>query len=298
VPVLDSPLTLLLVTGCGFLVGGMAGMLGVGGSFLLVPLLHVLLDVPVKTAVGSTACQMLGPATAAILARKISRDQLRLPLILTGGLITGVLLGTMLLQASSDLGTVTVGGRTVPASELLVMTLYLLLLGGLGLFALYEVRQQKRGRTIPRGLLNRLRIPPLDTFDEREGAQLSIPVLSLFGLVTGIIGGLLGISGAMIMIPGLVYLLGIRSRKAILVSLVVVWITSFYATLLHAWHGNVHLPLAVALMFGGTVGARLGSDLSLKLQGPSLRRSIGWLALAAAALVAFRLVQMLSGGTG
>ena len=75
---------LLLVVLCGFGVGWLAGLLGVGGSFLLVPILHVVLGIPIDKAVGSTACQLLGPATAAVLARKLRREQLRLPLILGG----------------------------------------------------------------------------------------------------------------------------------------------------------------------------------------------------------------------
>jgi len=294
VPGLLSPLELLLVAGCGFVVGGLAGLLGIGGSFLLVPLLHVVLKIPVEIAVGSTSCQLLGPSTTALLARRISLTQFRLPLIITGGIITGVLVGTLALQSAREFGMLEVNSRIIPASELLVLGTYQILLVGIGSFALFEVRRQSQGRSISRGLLAKLPIPPFEEFDELDVRRLSIPVLSLFGLGTGILAGLLGISGALILIPGLVYLLDIRSKQAILVSLVVVWITSLIATIFHAWYGNVDLRLALALLFGGTIGARIGAELSHKVPGTTIRSSIGWLALLTAALVLLKLVNLLT----
>lgn len=288
------PHELLLVLGCGFAVGSLSGIFGVGGSFLLVPILHIVLRIPIEVAVGSTACQVLGPSTAALLARRVTTLQLRLPLIITGGLIMGVLLGTILLQMAGQFGELRLNGRNIPASELLVLGTYLVMLIGIGTFSLYEVRRQLSGRPVRRGTLARVKLPPVDTFSELGVGTLSIPILSMFGLLTGITAGLLGISGALLLIPGLVYLLDIRSRKAILASLIVVWITSFLATISHAWHGNVDLALTVALMFGGTIGARIGSDLSGRLKGQSLRSGIGWLSLTAATLVMFQLLQLLT----
>jgi len=279
---------------CGFLVGGMAGTLGIGGSFLLVPLLTAFLKVPVLTAVGSTACQLLGPATTALLARRVSRDQFRLPLIITGGIIIGILIGTGLLETAKQSGSIAWRGRTIAAVDLLVLSTYLVMLTSIGTFALYEVRRERQGRKIPRGTLARLRIPPIDTFEELSTGSLSIPMLSMFGLVSGLTAGLMGISGALILIPGMVYLLGIRSKQAIIASLVVVWITSFLATIVHAWRGNVDLALALALMSGGTIGARLGSELGQRLKGPALRRCIGWLALGAAVVVLLRLIRLVT----
>ncbi len=120
----------------------------------------------------------------------------------------------------------------------------------------------------------------------------------MFGLISGLVAGLLGISGGLILITGLVYLLGIRSRHAILASLVVVWITSVHATVFHAWRGNVDLKLAIAMMLGGTIGSTLGAELSARLKGQALRSSLGFLALAAAALVAFQLIALITGLTG
>lgn len=285
---------ILLFVLCGFSVGCLAGMLGVGGSFLLVPILHVVLDIPIEVAVGSTACQLLGPATAAVLARRLKREQLRLPLILSGGILMGVMLGTKLLTAAGQLGDLRVDGRNIPADELLVLGVYFVLLMWIGVFALFEVWKHGRGNAIARGQLSRLKIQPMVAFPELETGELSIPVLSMFGLATGLAAGLLGISGGLILIPGLIYLLGIRSRQAILASLVVVWLTSLQGTVFHAILGNVDLSLAFSLMFGGTIGARLSSEFGVRLKGASIRKSIGWLTLLAAGLVLYQLISLLT----
>ena len=178
------PHQLLLVLGCGFIVGSLSGIFGVGGSFLLVPILHVVLGIDIEIAVGSTACQVLGPSTAALLARKVTRVQLRLPLIITGGIIMGVLLGTLILSEAGKFGEIQINDRNVEASELLVMGTYLVMLLGIGSFSLYEVRRQLAGNPVSRGALAKIEVPPLDTFSELGVGTLSIPVLAMFGFIT------------------------------------------------------------------------------------------------------------------
>ena len=81
--------------------------------------------------------------------------------------------------------------------------------------------------------------------------------------------------------------------RSVFSSLLIVWLVAAQSTIAHAWHEHIELPLVVALLFGGTVGARIGSDLSKKLGGRQLRHGFGWLLLTAAALIAARLVHRL-----
>lgn len=281
-----------MAMGCGFIVGWIAGLLGIGGSFLLVPILHVVLGVPIKIAVGSTSCQLLGPSTTSILARKLKRTQLRFPLILTGGLIVGVCVGTSILEHAEQLGETVFNGQSISVVRLTVLGVYFLMLVSMGTFAVYEANRQRQGKPIRRGWLTGLRVPPIDKFEEMGAGELSIPVLSLFGLAMGFAAGLLGISGGLFLIPGLVYFMGIRSKHAINASLMVIWIVSLAATSFHGWHGNVNLPLAISLMFGGTIGAQFGTQWSYRLKGQALRSSLGWLTLFAATLVLYDLLKM------
>lgn len=287
-----NPLELVLAAVIGGTVGFLAGVFGVGGGFLVVPLLNVLLGVPMPLAAGSGACQMLGPATTALMARRVRPAQLRLPLIVSGGLFIGVLLGAEALETAKTRGTWELNGRAVPVAEVVLLAFYAVLLASLGMFALWETRRSRPESPTP-GCIAEWPIPPYAALSECGGGRASIPILGCFGLVVGILSGLLGIGGGVVLLPGLIYLIGMKTHSAILTSLVMVWIVSLQATVVHSWHGNVDLRLVIALLVGGTSGARLGSEVGERLRGPQLRRSFGWLVLLAAVLVAAKLVNLL-----
>jgi len=101
----------LLISSAGGLIGFLAGMFGVGGGFLLVPMLHIVLGIPMELAVGASACQVLGPATTSLLARKIKPRDLFFPLVITGGLLLGVIIGTSILEHAKNLAAITINGR-------------------------------------------------------------------------------------------------------------------------------------------------------------------------------------------
>ena len=270
-------------------VGFLSGVFGVGGGFLIVPVLSILLGLPMELAVGAGACQMLGPATTSLVARRVRAEQLRLPLMIAGGLLIGVLFGAEALESAKAAGEVTIRGRAVPAAELSVLVIYLVILLGLGSFFLWEVRRGAGTKTGWSAPLARWPIGPTAVFPEYGGRRLSIAIIAWFGLLVGFLSGMLGIGGGIVLLPGLIYLLGLPTRQAITSSLAIVWITAAQATVVHAWLGNVDLGLVAALLSGGTAGARLGSELSARLGGQQLRRGFGWLLLAAAALIAAKL---------
>lgn len=266
----------MVVSGGG--VGFVAGLFGVGGGFLLVPVLHVLLGVPMEFAVGAGTCQALGPATTALLQRGVKRETLRFPLVLFGGLLVGVVSGAAMHAGRS------------PDVEQLVLWVYLVTLLALGAFAILESAMSQAGRPLPRGWLRSIPLPPYGRFPDIGQPQLSIPVLAWFGLGVGYLSGLLGISGGLVLLPGMVYLFGVPAHDSVRCSLVVVWLVSAQATVVHAWNGNVDLWLVSALMVGGTLGARAGSTVGSRLGGAGLRLRFGLLLLAAAGLVAYRLI--------
>ena len=290
----------LVLTGAAFAGGGIgfvAGMFGIGGGFLLVPVLNIVLRIPIQFAVGSGICQVLGPATTSLLARRVGRESLQLPLTLAGGLFTGVFSGVRLFQLAEHQGDVALLGTMVPLADVVVLAVYCLLLTSLGLFAIWETCRARRGRPLKRGWLTRLRIPPFGQFAQFNLHDVSIPLLAWFGLAIGFLAGLLGTGGGMILIPGLIYLLGMRTHQAVVSSLLIVWMTAAEATAVHAWHGHVNLPLVASLLLGGTLGARLGSEFGQRIGGRQLRTAFGWLTLVAAAMIAVRLVWLLTSAT-
>ena len=284
-------LLVMLVNG---IIGFLSGMFGFGGGFLLVPILNISLGIPMTFAAGASVCQVLGPATTSLLARDIEPARFRLPLIITGGLLVGASAGAWTLHLLSGDTTLTIGGKNLPAADFVVLAIYLILLLSLGGFSLYEVWREGRDRPVPRGWLARWTPLPRAAFSEFEGKEQSILVLSWFGLAVGFSAGLLGNSGGVLLLPGLVYLLGMRTQQAVMSSLVIVWVLSMISTAAHAWLGHVDLRLVAALLIGGTFGARFGSEIGLKLHGLQLRRWFGRLILLTSLLILYRLVRMLS----
>lgn len=263
-----------------------SAMLGVGGGFLLVPVLNGILGVPMHLAVGSTACYVLGPATTSLLYRRTKPLHWRLPLILSGGLLIGVLLGVGLLDAVTRAAN---GQR----AELLVLGTYYVLLTGLGLFSLWETTRQE---PIRRGWLAGFRLPPTATLAEWDQREMSLAVLGWFGVLVGFLSGLLGISGGLLVLPGLIYLFGLPSQESVVCSLIVVWLVSFESTIVHAWHENIELSLVAAMLAGGTIGARFGTTIGRRMRSFRLRQAFGLLALGTAVLVAVRLLRLLVTG--
>ncbi len=274
------------------LVGGLSGFFGVGGAFLLVPLLTIVLKVPVKLAVGACAFQILGLATTSLLARRIQRPQLRLPLILAGGLLCGVLAGAQILEQANSVGRTQILGKEVDFADFLVLSVYCLLLSILGVLSFWETAHSNSAQR--RGGWSGLRIP---AHDDLSGiSATSIICLSWLGLAVGGLSGLLGISGGLILLPALTSLAGMRTQDAVIASLLTVWIASAQATAVHAFHGNVNLVLAIVLLMAGTIGARLGSELGLRVHGRRFRRSLSYLLLGTAGLIAVRLVWLFAAG--
>jgi len=282
----------LLVALANGVIGFLSGVFGFGGGFLLVPVLNVVLGIPMTYAAGASACQMLGPSTTSLLARNIKPDRFRLPLIITGGLLVGSFAGAWGLNFLGKEKSLTIGGRELPAADFVVLSLYLCLVIVLGGFSLYEAWREDHDRPISRGWLARWSWPPLATFSEFEGKPQSILILSWFGLAVGFSVGLLGNSGGVLLLPGLVYLLGMRTQDSVVSSLVIAWVVSLISTTAHAWFGHVDLRLVAALLIGGTFGARVGSEVGLKLHGSQIRRWFGRLMLLTSVLILYRLVRM------
>ncbi|HBL47678.1 sulfite exporter TauE/SafE family protein [Gimesia sp.] len=283
-----------LISSAGGLIGFLAGMFGVGGGFLLVPILNIVLGIPMELAVGASACQVLGPATTSLLARKIKFRDLFFPLVITGGLLLGVIAGTGILEHAKSSTSVVLNARNIIVADLVVLIAYLFMLTGLGVLSL---RSARRDDSELKGTLftERFQIPPVARFPSLVEEPLSIPVIAWFGLGLGLLSGLLGISGGLLLFPVLIFGLGIPTHRAITCSLMIVWIVAFQSTIAHAWHGNINIMIVIALLLGGTVGARLGSDLNARLKGLQLRRQFGWLLLSVALMIGARLVFLLAG---
>ncbi|MEQ9408353.1 MAG: TSUP family transporter [Fuerstiella sp.] len=281
-----SLVSLLIASAVGGAVGFLSGLFGVGGGFLLVPVLNAVLGVPMSIAVGSTACYTLGPATTAMLARRPQAGFIELPLILAGGLMAGVWSGTRSLAALQTAAMINVFGRSIPAVDLMVLSCYAVLMVVIAVMSLHDGLKAHDSTTVARrGWFSVVRLPPMAYVPDLKPGAYSIPLLAWTGLLVGFLSGFLGMSGGLILVPAAIYLLGLRVHDATTVTIVIVWLVSLQSTLMHALHANIQLQLVCALLVCGTIGANLGSHFGMKLQGRQLKVGFGLLVFVAAGIV-------------
>jgi uncharacterized membrane protein YfcA len=165
------------------------------------------------------------------------------------------------------------------------------MLGGIAAWVFLEARR-KTGPVVRVGVFARVRIPPYAQFDTIEGPPLSIPLLAYMALFLGILTGLLGVGGGVILLPVLVYLVGMRTHAAVVTSSLIVLLTSVVAGISHAAAGNVDVPLLMVLLVGSTIGAQGGQVIFERLSGASLRRYFGLVVLGVAVTVVIRLLAI------
>ena len=277
----------------GVLVGILTGMFGVGGGFLITPLLNIVLGIPMHVAVGTGALNILGVSTAGLYRRwKEGMIDFKMAVVILGGNFVGVRLGVQTLEVLKGLGDVTLKGERFPAADLYILYVFVALLGAIAGWLVYDTSRNASPPTIRVGVFSRIKLPPFTSFESLDVPRLSIPVISYFGLILGFMTGLLGIGGGVIMLPALVYLVGLRTHRATATSLAVVWFLSLVATISHSVQGNSDLMLAIPLMLGGAVGLQIGVSLCARLGGARLRRYFSFVVIAAMLLVVVKIATL------
>lgn len=286
-PIAEVSLDIFVLLGLGGAVGFLSGVFGVGGGFLLTPLL-IFIGVPPAIAVASTANQLVGASVSGVLAhwRRGNVDFKMGGVLLAGGLV-GSLVGVRLFTFLERLGQL----------ELTISVAYVLLLGTLGglmavesLLALLRRRRPGAGRR----RLHRhywMHGLPLKTRFRRSKLYISALLPIGIGFAVGVLSAVLGIGGGFIMVPAMIYMLGMPTAIVPGTSLLQIIFVAANVTLLQAYtNRSVDVVLAVVLLVGGVVGARLGTRFGARLRGEQLRFLLAVLVLAVAAKLAFDLV--------
>jgi uncharacterized membrane protein YfcA len=279
-PIAELSVNMFIIFGMGAAVGFLSGLFGVGGGFLLTPLL-IFSGIPPVVSVATVASQIVASSASAALSywrRRMIDPKLALVLMLSG--IVGTLIGVSVFNGLRSLGQL----------DLIIGLSYVTLLGTIGGLMLNEsvraILNARRGKPAP------LRRPgqhiwihrlPLKIRFKRSKLYVSaIPVVGL-GVGIGFLGTLLGIGGGFILVPALIYILRVPTNVVIGTSLVQIVATMSAATVLHAiTNFSVDIVLAVILMVGGVIGAQFGARVGQNIRGDQLRALLALLVLAVA----------------
>jgi uncharacterized membrane protein YfcA len=286
-PIAEMSVDALLLLGIGFGVGWLSGLFGVGGGFLLTPLL-ILIGIPSPVAVASGANQTLGASVSGLIAqwRRGNVDPRVGIVLLIGGLL-GSLSGVQLFAALRRMGQV----------DLAVALFYVVVLGTVGMLMVREsVRAIIRRR---RGAVQKARehtwlhgLPFKMRFRKSRLYISVIPVL-LVGFSIGVLSAVMGVGGGFMLVPAMIYLLGIPTSVVIGTSLFQVVFVSANVTLLQAWQvGSVDIVLTMLLLAGGVAGAQFGAAMGQKLRGEETRALLGLLVLGVAAALLVDLLRV------
>ena len=280
--------------GIGAAVGVLTGLFGVGGGFLITPLLNALLGVPMPIAVGTGAMQILGVSAAGLYRRRHEGlTDYKVAGVVFGGNFVGVRLGAALLAWLGGLGSVVVNGHRVVAVDLILLCVFTAVLVGIALWIWYDsARRSDEGEC--EGLFACIHCPPYTEFPTLSHPRLSIVVMSYFGLALGFLTGLLGIGGGVVLVPALIYLVGMRAHQAAATSLALIALSSFVAVIIHAGAGNTDLRLVVPLLIGGSVGVQFGATLCDRCNAQQLKRSFALVVVGALLIVVGKLVGLVT----
>ncbi len=290
-----------LLAGLGLFIGYVAGMFGVGGGFLLTPLLMYGFGVPPPIAVGSALCQKCGTSIASFLKyRRLERGEPRIDLVMVGGSVVGVDAGTRLLGYLTGLGRWQIGkGPGVPVINFVLDVLFILLLSFTALYTFREAwrsyqRGERRGDlTIP-GPLASIRLPPYIDLPNVHLQEISVPLLAYLGFALGMASGLMGIGGGVLLMPILLYGYGLSFRNAAGTGILLLFVTVVLGTFEQALRGYVSLKLAMTILIGSSIGSQLGALTTYFLPNRILRLIFAGLVAATVVMICWDLVHLLN----
>ncbi len=271
----------------GGAVGFLSGMFGVGGGFLITPLL-IFYNIPPAIAVATGANQVIASSFSGALAHfKRKSLDLKLGTVLLAGGIVGASLGVSVFAYLRRLGQL----------DLIVSLLYVAFLGVVGGLMLMEsvraIRRSRGGQTVTLrkpGQHNWIhRLPLKMRFRASKLFVSVIPVLAL-GAFIGFLASIMGVGGGFIMVPALIYLLKVPTNVVIGTSLFQIIFVAAFTTIIHSTaNQTVDVVLAFLLMVGGVAGAQYGARVGQKLRGEQLRALLALLVLAVALRLGFDL---------
>ncbi len=283
-PIAGNSVNVLLIFAMGGLVGILSGIFGVGGGFLMTPLL-IMAGIPPTVAAASDSNQIVGASTSGTLAHyRLGNVDVKMGIVL---LIGGVIGGTMGVQVIKIL-------RQLGNADFLIKVTYVLMLGFVGFYMFVESLQALKKDKVAvvaakkeskyARLVNKL---PWQVDFDKSGIRLSILMPLVLGTFVGVLAAIMGVGGGFIMVPVMVYLLRMPMHVVVGTSLFQILFTCINVTIMQSYTNHtVDFILALILLLGSTLGAQFGAKISKRLKGDQLK-------IFLASLVLLVMVKML-----
>ncbi|MGD8326123.1 MAG: sulfite exporter TauE/SafE family protein [Sphingomonadales bacterium] len=285
-PIAEMSVNIFVILGMGGVVGFLSGMFGVGGGFLMTPLL-IFYGVPPAVAVASESNQITAASVSGALAHfRRGGVDIKMGLVLVIGGAMGSVAGTALFTMLKAIGQV----------DLMIALVYVVFLGTIGVLMLLEslnslrrkrsdgVGSRKRGH---QGWTHKL---PFKMRFRRSRLYISILLPIAIGFVVGVLAALMGVGGGFIMVPAMIYILGMPTNVVVGTSLFqTVFVTATVTTLHSVNTQTVDVVLAVLLLVGAVFGAQVGVRAGHTLKGEQLRALLATMVLAVCVRMGFTL---------
>jgi uncharacterized membrane protein YfcA len=285
-PIAEVSVNAFLLLGLGGIVGFLSGMFGVGGGFLITPLLFFI-GVPPAVAVATGANQVVASSVSGVLAQlRRKAVDFRMGIVVTIGGFIGSGLGIWVFQWMTSLGQV----------DLFVQLSYVLFLGLIGMMMLQESLRawlrSKSGAPIRRSHIHTwVHGLPLKVKFRASGLYISVLPPLAVGAIVGFLAAIMGVGGGFIMVPAMIYLLGMPTKVVVGTSLFQIIFVTAFTTLMHAvTNQTVDLLLALLLILGGVIGAQIGTRVGVRLKAEQMRILLALLVLAVSAKIALDLL--------
>ncbi|CUH61676.1 permease [Thalassobacter stenotrophicus] len=298
-PIAEVSVNAFLLLGLGGIVGVLSGMFGVGGGFLMTPLLFFI-GIPPAVAVATEANQIVASSFSGVLAHlKRQTVDLRMGGVLLVGGLVGAAVGVEVFTLLREMGQV----------DLLVKLCYVVFLGLIGgLMFIESLRAIRRSRApgttkVIRKQRTWIHALPFKMKFRTSGLYISVIPPLVVGVLVGILAAIMGVGGGFIMVPAMIYILGMPTKVVVGTSLFQIIFVTAFTTLLHATTNyTVDMILAVLLLIGGVIGAQIGARIGVKLKAEQLRILLAIMVLAVCGKLALDLLltpaEIYSIGTG
>jgi len=285
-PIAEMSVNIFLLLGLGGIVGFLSGMFGVGGGFLMTPLL-IFTGIPPTVAVASEANQIVASSISGTIAHWLKKSvDFKMGLVLLTGGIVGSILGVFLFKYFINIGQV----------DLIINIAYVSLLSVIGSLMLFEGGREIHKKRTKTSKKRKLHIHywihglPFKTRFQSSKLYISVIPPIILGFIVGILSAIMGIGGGFIIVPAMIYILGMPTSMVIGTSLFQIIFVTSVVTFMHATtNQTVDVVLALLLLLGSVVGAQFGARVSHKFKAEELRGLLGLVVLGVGIGLAYEL---------